>query len=528
MSGRRGSAYPSSSMALGGLTTTAKAARSAASAMRGVVYVDGSGRFADATLETAFGSRQAVSEQRATAASTKACLGLLLLWGTYEAAWAVSGARGDGINQPAHYALFMATAAALSLFVAALAEARQGQLWRRLLSAQLTARLLNLCYFVFFTALCLEGLVQRGGSRPMPPSGRQLEPLLPPRQLPFFGLLLSGMAAAGALPARDACRAAAVCLVVILIVLFALSIDHYVDDTSGVAGNWPIGASPTAGSSSAARDLAGLTLGAPALLLAWTTALACWQCVAIEHQQRLVHALTAAIARQQARTRALLRASLPGALVDAMGRGEAPLLFHARATILVARVVGLDGILHLPRAPVLAARAAAAWATAVEAHGCTSVRSVSDDVLVALSGAPTAADAHAERGCLAALAAQKEVAKVGAELGVELGLSVGVHSGALVSGAVGGRRATYAAWGDAEWRADALKRLAPDGAVVASQAVLESIGRAHGRWPSGGDRTAAASTDGGGRRAPKLHLAFTEHALSSSSAATCYTVEDRM
>ena len=114
-------------------------------------------------------------------------------------------------------------------------------------------------------------------------------------------------------------------------------------------------------------------------------------------------------------------------------------------------------------------------------HGCTPLQHLGTDVLVAVCGAPKAAERHAERACAAALAAVEAINALADETGAALALSVGVASGKLVTGALGPARATMGVWGDALLRADALMRAVPvGGGALASEETLEAA--ADGVW----------------------------------------------
>ena len=215
-------------------------------------------------------------------------------------------------------------------------------------------------------------------------------------------------------------------------------------------------------------------LSPPALFICFLGLLACWQNAAAEAQQRLLFSLAAAVRKQDSRTSTILRAMLPAELVEAMASGAPALLFQPRATAVVARPMGLTGLLHATRAAQLTTRLVEAWEKAVEAHGLTPVRDAGD-MLVAVCGAPRPVIRHAEKACQAALTAVKAIERLSEDVGAPLALRCGIYSGSAVSGAAGGACAAFAVWGDAMMQADRLQRLAPLNGVVASEATLDAI-----------------------------------------------------
>lgn len=101
------------------------------------------------------------------------------------------------------------------------------------------------------------------------------------------------------------------------------------------------------------------------------------------------------------------------------------------------------------------------------------------DGVMALFGAPVALEDHAFRGCLAALAIQREVGEVAAEVGrrdgVALQLRVGLNSGRVIAGQIGTGSLGYAATGETVGRAQRMESAARPGEVMLSESTVRLV-----------------------------------------------------
>lgn len=101
------------------------------------------------------------------------------------------------------------------------------------------------------------------------------------------------------------------------------------------------------------------------------------------------------------------------------------------------------------------------------------------DGLMVIFGAPVALEDHAFRGCLAALAIQKEVDRLAAGVaqrdGVALRLRVGMNSGRVIAGEISRGSTLYAATGETVGFAHRMQSVAPPGGVMLSDATARLV-----------------------------------------------------
>ena len=101
------------------------------------------------------------------------------------------------------------------------------------------------------------------------------------------------------------------------------------------------------------------------------------------------------------------------------------------------------------------------------------------DGLMVIFGAPVALEDHAFRGCLAALAIQKEVDRLAARVaqrdGVTLRLRVGMNSGRVIAGEIRSGSTVYAATGETVGFANRMQSVAPPGGVMVSDATARLV-----------------------------------------------------
>ncbi len=101
------------------------------------------------------------------------------------------------------------------------------------------------------------------------------------------------------------------------------------------------------------------------------------------------------------------------------------------------------------------------------------------DGVMALFGAPVALEDHAFRGCLAALAIQKEAGRLAADVrcrdDVALRLRVGLNSGRVIAGEIGSGSLGYAATGETVGLAQRIESVGPPGGVMLSESTARLV-----------------------------------------------------
>jgi class 3 adenylate cyclase len=114
----------------------------------------------------------------------------------------------------------------------------------------------------------------------------------------------------------------------------------------------------------------------------------------------------------------------------------------------------------------------------VKRYGGT-VDKFTGDGIMAVFGAPAALEDHAVRACLAGLAIQEEVKRLGTEVsdrdGVELLLRVGVNSGQVIAGEIGSSPFSYTAVGEQVGMAERMESVAPVGGVMLSASTARHV-----------------------------------------------------
>ena len=116
--------------------------------------------------------------------------------------------------------------------------------------------------------------------------------------------------------------------------------------------------------------------------------------------------------------------------------------------------------------------------TVVQRYGGT-VDKFTGDGIMALFGAPTALEDHAQRACLAALGIQDDAKQLGVELGdrygVDLRMRIGLNSGEVIAGEIGSGALGYTAVGDQVGMAQRMESVAPPGGVMLSESTARLV-----------------------------------------------------
>lgn len=221
-----------------------------------------------------------------------------------------------------------------------------------------------------------------------------------------------------------------------------------------------------------------------------TNGIGAWIAYTLEEMARRDFLLRRELLHAQARSDALLRAVLPGPIVDRLRTAERPTFAerHPEVTVVLADVAGFTPLAgRLPPAELAALLDAlfTRFDALCERHGAVKVKTLGDGWL-ACAGAPEARGDHAEAGVGLArdmLAAFDEVRRRVAE---PLGLRIGVATGPVVAGVIGRTRFAWDLWGEAVREAQEMEhggavgrvRVAPSTAArLSAHEIVDEDGR---------------------------------------------------
>ncbi len=151
---------------------------------------------------------------------------------------------------------------------------------------------------------------------------------------------------------------------------------------------------------------------------------------------------------------------------------------YKQVTVLFADVVGsmdIAAAVDLERLREIMTELVGRCTKVVQRCGGGTVEHTGDGVM-AIFGAPVALEDHAFRGCLAALAIQKEGTRLAGEVarrdGVALRLRVGLNSGRVIAGEIG---SGYTAIGESVGFAQRMESVAPPGGVMLSESTARLV-----------------------------------------------------
>ncbi len=147
---------------------------------------------------------------------------------------------------------------------------------------------------------------------------------------------------------------------------------------------------------------------------------------------------------------------------------------YKQVTVLVADVVrSMDIAAAVDMERLRAIMTELLECSASVAHRYGGTVEYTGDGILAIFGAPVALEDHAFRACLAAMAIQDEVNRLGAEVHrtdkVTLQMRVGLNSGRVIAGEIGSGALGYHATGEHVGMAQRMESVAPAGAVVLSE-----------------------------------------------------------
>lgn len=181
---------------------------------------------------------------------------------------------------------------------------------------------------------------------------------------------------------------------------------------------------------------------------------------------------------ERSRSEAILRNTLPGAIVDRLKASDALIADdYVEVTVLFADIAGFT--------PWSAARSAqevvaflslvfSRFDRLVESCGLEKIKTVGDCYMV-IAGAPTPRADHVEATARLALAMQVEAQRLSVEQGAPIHFRIGIHAGPLVAGLIGEKRFLYDVWGDTVNIASRLETHGVPGAIQVSAAVAKRL-----------------------------------------------------
>ncbi len=185
-----------------------------------------------------------------------------------------------------------------------------------------------------------------------------------------------------------------------------------------------------------------------------------------------------AIVGEEQRIIDMLRAALPGRLVERVRSGEQGIedIFDTATAIALT----IDGIPEAAGADVdlaleLADRLAEEADALMERFGAERVQRSSGGQLY-LTGLDQD-DARSADAAAFVFAAIERVAAVGAEFGQDLSVRAGLAAGDVATGVLGNQQLSFGAWGDPPGIAVSLASLAQPGEVLADASVVTQLGR---------------------------------------------------
>ena len=205
-------------------------------------------------------------------------------------------------------------------------------------------------------------------------------------------------------------------------------------------------------------------------------------------QRRTIEAQREQVAREQAKSDALLRTILPIGIVDRLReRREAVADAHEATTLVFADLVGFTKLserLGPQRTAALLNGLVSRWDVLAAEAGVEKIKTIGDAYFAA-AGVPEAQADHATRIVDLALAMIRATAELARTTGEPLAIRVGVHSGPVVAGVIGRTKFSYDLWGDTVNVASRLETTGVPGVIQASAATVALLGDAYVVEPRG-------------------------------------------
>ncbi len=205
-------------------------------------------------------------------------------------------------------------------------------------------------------------------------------------------------------------------------------------------------------------------------------------------QRRTIEAQREQVAREQAKSDALLRTILPVGIVSRLReRREAVADAHEATTLVFADLVGFTKLaerLGPQRTAALLNGLVSRWDVLAAEAGVEKIKTIGDAYFAA-AGVPEPQADHATRIVDLALAMIRATEDAARTTGEPLAIRVGVHSGPVVAGVIGRTKFSYDLWGDTVNVASRLETTGVPGVIQASGATVALLGDAYAVEPRG-------------------------------------------
>ena len=222
----------------------------------------------------------------------------------------------------------------------------------------------------------------------------------------------------------------------------------------------------------------GLTYVVPVFFLVASTVVLAYGAYASERGRRTAWAGARALAREKARSEALLLNVLPPSIAERMSAGERLIAdTHEAATILFADIVGFTPLSRTMDPAALVAlldEVFTEFDAIADRYDLEKIKTIGDAYMLA-AGTPAERPIEPQRVCLAALDMRRALAAIVEERGAPLEMRVGIHCGPVVAGVIGQRKFIYDIWGDTVNTASRMESTAPPGEIQMTEAVASRL-----------------------------------------------------
>ena len=221
-----------------------------------------------------------------------------------------------------------------------------------------------------------------------------------------------------------------------------------------------------------------LTFVVPVFHLVASVVVLVFGAYASERGRRTAWAAARALAREKARSEALLLNVLPPSIAERMSAGERLIAdTHESATILFADIVGFTPLSRTMEPAALVAlldRVFTEFDGIADRYDLEKIKTIGDAYMLA-AGTPAERPIEPQRVCLAALEMRAALLAVVAERDAPLEMRIGIHCGPVVAGVIGQRKFIYDIWGDTVNTASRMESTAPEGEIQVTEAVATRL-----------------------------------------------------